>query len=90
MEEYTQSEQFDQQGVNNKGEQVKSAYLQTSKACLGTKERRRKKWITPGTWQAIITREDSKTQLIGTKSERLKEKYKQQYQEADRRVKRGS
>ena len=58
------------------------------KACLGTRERKRKEWITADIWEAINTRKDLKKQLIEAKSERLKERYKQQYQEADRKVKR--
>ena len=80
--------QSDQQDVNNKWEQVKTAYLQTSKACLGTRERKWKEWITADSWQAINNRKDLKKQLIEAKSERLKERYKQQYQEADKEVKR--
>ena len=57
MEDYMQS---DQQDVNNKWEQVKTAYFQTCEACLGTGERKRKEWITADTCQAINTRKDLK------------------------------
>ena len=60
--------QSDDQDVNNKWEQEKTAYLQTSKACLGTRETNRIEWITADTWQAINTRKDLKKQLIEAKS----------------------
>lgn len=44
---------------------MKTAYVQISKDCLGTRERKRKKWITPGTWQAIITRRNLRKSLLG-------------------------
>ena len=87
LEDYMQS---DQEGVNTKWEIVKTAYLQTSKTCLGTNKKKKKEWITAETWQAINTRRDLKKQFLEDKSERLKERHKQQYkyQEANRKVKR--
>ena len=44
--------------------------------------------MTADTWKAIDSRRTLKKTLIDTKSERLRERYQQQYSEADRQVKR--
>lgn len=77
MEEHTQPEQQD---VNTRWEHIKAAYLM-----LGYQ---RKEWITADTLQAISTRRKLKKQLLDAKSERLKESYKPNYRQADRKVKR--
>jgi len=75
-QDYTQC---DQEDVNVKHEQVKIAYPQISKACLGTREMKKKECIIADTWQVINTRRELKEQFIEAKSERLKERPKQQY-----------
>ena len=77
LEDYTHS---DQKEVIIKREEVKTALLQTSKAGLGTRERK-KEWIP------AETRWHLKKQFIEANSEKLKERHKQQCQEADRKVK---
>ena len=72
--------------MNIKHEQVKIAYPQISKACLGTIVIKKKECIIADTWQVINTRRELKEQFIEAKSKRLKERPKQQYQEADRKV----
>lgn len=72
--------------MNIKHEQVKIAYPQISKAYLGTRVMKKKECIIADTWQVINTRRELKEQFIEAKSERLKERPKQQYQEADRKV----
>ena len=72
--------------MNVQLEQAKIAYPQISKACLGTREMKKKECIIADTWQVINTRRELKEQFIEAKSERLKERPKQKYQEADRKV----
>ena len=84
-ENYTQTESV---GIDTAWKQIRSAYTQTSEACLGRGQNRRKEWITTDTWKAIENRRALKKRVLETKSERLKERYKQQYREADQTVKR--
>ena len=84
-ENYTQTESV---GIDTAWKQIRSAYTQTSEACLGRGRKRRKEWITTDTWKAIENRRALKKRVLETKSERLKERYKQQYREADQTVKR--
>ena len=44
--------------------------------------------MTADAWKAIDSRRNLKRKLIDAKSERLHERYQQQYSEADRKVKR--
>ncbi|PIK44249.1 putative pendrin-like [Apostichopus japonicus] len=73
--------------VNINWEQVKTAYLKTSESCLGVKKKERKEWITDDTWQAIDKRRGAKKKAMEAKSDRLKERYKLQYREANKAVK---
>ena len=62
---------------------------ESSKACLGfQKAVKKKKWIKPATLRAIEGRRNLKKKLFETKSERLLLRYKTQYREADRSLKR--
>ncbi|RUS72691.1 hypothetical protein EGW08_019547 [Elysia chlorotica] len=74
--------------VNRKWDHVHSAYLLASESCLGTKQRKRKEWISAETWETIEDRKDLKRKVMETKSERLKEQYREKYREADKTVKR--
>ena len=74
--------------INTMWEQIRIAYTQTSEACLGPRRKKRKEWITVATWQAIESRRAQKKKVMDTRSEKLKERYRQQYREADRTVKR--
>ena len=84
-ENYTQTESA---GIDTWWKQVRSAYTQTSEACLGRGRKRRKEWITTDTWKAIENRRTLKKRVLEKESERLEERYKQQYREADQTVKR--
>ncbi|KAL9971331.1 hypothetical protein ACROYT_G023842 [Oculina patagonica] len=75
--------------VNNIWKQVSFTFTESSNACLGFKKAvKKKKWIKPATLRAIEDRRKLKKKLFDTKSERLQERYKTQYREADRCVKR--
>ena len=62
--------------------------LQTSEACLGYKHKKKKEWISDDTWQTVENRRALKKQVNETKSERLKEIYRKQYQETNKAVRR--
>ena len=47
----------------------------------------RKKWLAPATWEAIKKRRNIKLKELNSYSERLKNKYKDQYKTADKEVK---
>ena len=74
--------------INTVWEQIGVAYTRTSAAYLGRRQKRRKEWITADTWQAIESRRALKKKGMETGSGRLKERYRQQYPEADGAVKR--
>jgi len=78
----------DTTNINTMWKQVRTAYTQASETCLGQRQRKRKRWITADTWQAIENRRELKKKILETKSERIRERYKQQYREANQTVKR--
>ncbi|XP_033106314.1 uncharacterized protein LOC117108409 [Anneissia japonica] len=53
---------------------------------LREQKKERKFWITEETWQAIDRRKEVKKQVVTARSDRLKEKYKTKYQEANKGV----
>ena len=74
--------------INTMWEQIRMAYTQTSETCLGRQQKKRKEWITADTWQTIESRRALKKKVMDTRSESLKERYRWQYREANRTVKR--
>ncbi|XP_065450154.1 uncharacterized protein LOC135983272 [Chrysemys picta bellii] len=74
--------------INKKRDKVTGIYKQSSDACLGYRRKRWKEWITPSTWNAIETRRALKKKVLYTKSQKLKDKYRKQYNQAHQEVKR--
>jgi len=75
--------------INNIWKQVSFTFTESSEACLDFKKVVEKmKWIKLETLRAIEGRRNLNKKLLDTKSERLLERYKIQYREADRSVKR--
>ena len=58
--------------TNTKWWQLKIAYEHTCKACQRTKQRKRKKWITEDTWEAIEDRRTLKKKVFEAKRNRDK------------------
>jgi len=69
-------------------ERTRKAYTQTSKTFRGRQQKQRKVWFTTDIWQAIKNRKALKKKIMDTRSERLKERDRQQYLETDQAVKR--
>ncbi|XP_063960175.1 craniofacial development protein 2-like [Lytechinus pictus] len=79
------------QEVNDIWDRTKTAYNETSKTCLGYRVKEEKKdWISADTWETIKKRKEIKKLVINSKSERLKQRYSRQYQEANKQVKKKS
>nr|XP_022310956.1 uncharacterized protein LOC111116262 [Crassostrea virginica] len=75
----------DNNDVNNIWDDIKNAYEEASKHCLGFKTKNTvKKWLTPTTWDAIEKRRHIKLKELDAKSQRLKEKHKEDYRIADK------
>ena len=85
-----QDTDIDKDEIDTRWEETKQVYLKTSETCLGFRKKDRKEWISDDTWRAIEARRGVKKQFLDAKSDRLKDRYKTQYQEANRDVKRKS
>ena len=75
--------------INTTWGNVQTAFTETSKTCLGYRDGKKKKeWLKQDTWTAIEERRKIKSKTLQTRSERLKERYQQEYTEANKKVKR--
>ena len=66
------------------------AMMDVAKETLGYREKKHKEWITDNTIQKIKERKEVKKNVISTKSERLKNVYRERYREKNREVKRSA
>ena len=74
--------------INRRWERVASVCRESSKECLGLRQRgKRREWLTADTWRAINNRHTLRKKFTDAKSEGLCKRYQQQYSEADRQVK---
>ena len=62
-------------GVNRNWRKIVTAYSESSKACLGYRQRKPKEWMSPDTWKAIENRRRLKRKVMDSKSHRLKERH---------------
>ncbi|XP_018015247.1 uncharacterized protein LOC108672131 [Hyalella azteca] len=69
-------------------EQQKNAYTKAAEEVLGYKKRVNKPWISNDTWRLIDERRTAKVRVESTRSERIKNRMREEYREKDREVKR--
>ncbi|XP_018022732.1 craniofacial development protein 2-like [Hyalella azteca] len=69
-------------------EQQKNAYTKAAEEVLGYKKRVNKPWISNDTWRLIDERRTAKIRVESTRSERIKNRMREEYREKDREVKR--
>ena len=78
----------EEETVNQQWKKVRNIFDEASETCLGMqKTRKKKEWITPGTWQAIKERRPLKKKISDSRSAR-QDRYREAYAETNRRVKR--
>ena len=63
------------------------SYKKTSEKVLGFKSRQKKSWITEDTWKTIEKRKEIKSCINQTKSQRIKERKREEYRLMDKEVK---
>ena len=81
-------EDINDEGVNKNWEKIVTAYNDSSKTCLGCRQRRPKEWMLSDTWKAIESRRRLKKKVMDSKSQRLKERHQEMYRAANKEVKR--
>ena len=69
---------------------LSQALLESRKKCLGPKKRRKDEWISDETLKRIEQRKEAKRKSLSAKSERLRDKWRGEYKELDKLVKRES
>ena len=65
----------------------KSAYNETASNILGQKKKNQE-WISAESWKLVDERRTVKAKIVCTRSERMKKKFRQEYSEKDKSVKR--
>ena len=66
---------------------INEAVRQTAEKTIGYQQKHRKQWITEETWNKIENRKKIKAKWMQTRSDRLKDQLRKQYNEMDKDVK---
>ena len=66
---------------------VQRAYTETAKDVLGYSDDIQKPWMSKNSWKFIVERKAVKKRIDGAKSQRIKEKLRENYRSKDREVK---
>ena len=81
-------EDINDEGMNKNWERITIANNDSSKTCLGCRQRRPKEWMLSDTWKAIESRRRLKKKVMDSKSQQLKERHQDMYRAANKEVKR--
>ena len=76
--------------VDSKWNTIKSTYCETAKHVVVYRRKKKKEWLTPGTWQKTEKRKQLKDTLLNTKSSRLQEQVHKAYMSKDKKIKRSA
>ena len=76
--------------VDSKWNTIKSIYCESAKHVVGYRRKKKKEWLTPGTWQKIEEKKQLRNKLLNTKSPRLQEQVHKAYESKDKEVKRSA
>ena len=81
-------EDINDEGMNKNWERITIANNDSSKTCLGCRQRRPKEWMLSDTWKAIESRRRLKKKVMDSKSQQLKERHQDMYRAANKELKR--
>lgn len=76
--------------VEGKWNTIKNIYCEIAKHVIGYRRKKKKEWLTHGTWQKIDERKQLKNTLLHNKSPRLQEQAQKAYKKKDMEVKRSA
>ena len=69
-------------------EHQRKAYVQSAEKVLGYRKGKSKPWISEDSWNLMSERKDIKKKIESTRSERLKDRKRENYREKDKQVER--
>jgi len=69
-------------------EEQRNIYIKTAEEVLGYRKGKSKPWIQEESWRLIDERKEIKKRIESTRSERIKTRFREEYKEKDRQVKR--
>ena len=88
VQETMTDEREEEDQVERKSEILEKAYVRMTEEVLGYKKKKNKPWLSEETWALVHQRKAIKQKLIGARSERLKQRWQDEYRQKDREIKR--
>ncbi|PFX30974.1 hypothetical protein AWC38_SpisGene4217 [Stylophora pistillata] len=82
------TDETEEDQVERKSEKLEKAYVKTAEEVLGYKKKKNKPWLSKENWALVDQRKAIKQKLIGARSERLKQRWQDEYRQKDREIKR--
>ena len=82
------TDEGEEQEVERKSEIMEKAYVKTAEEVLGYEKKKNKPWFSQEAWTLVDQRKAIKQKLICARSERLKQRWQDEYRQKDREVKR--
>ncbi|KAL9961073.1 hypothetical protein ACROYT_G029954 [Oculina patagonica] len=76
------------ESVEEKWSNIKKAYSETAKSVLGHRQRKSKTWISATSWRKIDERKKLKKKIEETRSERIRDRRRIEYNDKNKEVKR--
>ena len=84
------TDETEEDQVERKSEILERAYVKTAEEVLGYKKKnfflKNKPWLSKETWALVDQRKAIKPKLIGARSERLKQRWQDEYRQKDRKI----
>ena len=89
-EQMTDKGEEQEDRVETKNEIMEKAYVKMAEEVLGYRKNKTKPWFSQEAWNLVDQRKTIllKRKLIGARSERLKQRWQDEYRQKDREVKR--
>ena len=80
-------QELDSEDMKTHWTAVKESYQKTAEATIGFHQKKSKPWISEESWRKVDERRNLKEKINSTKSERIKDKWRKEYEAADKKVK---
>lgn len=77
----------EEQDIENQWSEFKNIYNETALDIIGPRKKSNQEWISADSWKLVDERKALKNKIDGTRSERVKERMRQQYSNKDKDVK---
>ena len=87
LEQEDETQTTEQDVIEREWNKIKTAYNESAKEILGYRKRKNQEWISPNSWKEIEERKKLKNKIDSTRSERIKDRLREQYRTKDKEIK---